>query len=293
MRGTADLNGDRIALGIAYMVAGIFCLATMDSLAKWLGERYPIQQVAFFRGFFALIPVAVLVAMSGGLRSLRSHRPGLHLLRGLLATLSLFCFITALRFLPLAEATAISFATPLFVTALSVPLLRERVGPRRWAAVLVGFLGVLVMVRPGVAAFQPASLLVLGTAFGYGLVMLTARRFAASETTAAMVFYVTLVPLIAAALLLPFGWRTPEPAHLPQFVAIGLLGGMAMLFLTLAFRHAPAAVCAPFDYTALVWAAVIGWMVWRDFPEPVVWLGAAIVVASGLYIIHRETRRGI
>lgn len=282
---------ERIGAGIASMAVGIFCMAVMDAFAKWLGAAYPVQQVVFFRMLFALPAVLVLARLSGGLAGLRTVRPRVHLLRGALATVASFSFVTGLTFMPLAEATALAFAAPIFVTALSVPLIGEQVGLRRWSAVLVGFAGVLVIVRPGLAAFQPAALLILLTALCYALLMLTARRFASSESTSALVFYMTLVPLMVSAALLPLGWTAPGWADLARFVALGLLGGATMIFITLAFRLAPAAVVAPFDYTGLIWAAAIGWLVWRDIPGPFVWLGAAVIVASGLYIVRRETRR--
>lgn len=283
---------ERAGLGIASMVAGVFCLAAADAFAKWLGASYPIAQIVFFRMLFALPAVLLLASFAGGLAGLRTRRPAAHLLRGLLATAASFCFFLGLRHLPLAEATALTFAVPLFVTALSVPLLGERVGRRRWAAVLAGFAGVLVMLRPGLAAFQPAALYILVTALCYGLIMLSARRLATSESTAALVLYITLLPLAISSALLPVVWTAPAWADVGRFAANGTLGGLAMILITQGFRLAPAAVVAPFEYTGLVWAAGLGWLVWHELPGPFVWLGAAVIAASGLYIVRRETGLG-
>lgn len=282
---------ERIGLGIAAMLAGMAAMSTMDAMAKWLGEGYPIGEIVFFRNLFALPVIGLIVMRGGGLASLRIGWPLGHVLRAGCGLAAMFTFFTGLRTLPLAEAISIGFAAPLFVTALSVPILGERVGVRRWSAVVVGFVGVLVMTRPGAAAFQPAALLILAAALFYALAMLITRRQARSDTTPAILFYGTALSLAASLLVLPFGWRAPDAADLPVFVAIGLVGGLGMAFMTQAYRHAPAAVVASFDYTALVWGVLIGWLVWRELPDAWVWLGAGIVIASGLYIIRRETRR--
>lgn len=290
MTATAAPAQERAGLGIAAMTAGIFCMASMDAMAKWLGESYPVAQVLFFRGLFGLPPVLLLAQWSGGLHLLRPNRPGLHAVRAVLAAAATFCFFTALRSMQLAEAWAVGFVVPLLVTALSVPLLGETVGWRRWSAVAVGFMGVLIVLRPGLGTFNPAALLVLVTAVCYALIMLTARRYAASESTPAMVLFTTVGPLALASLFLPTQWTPPEGLDWLRFVVLGLLGGMAMLLLTQAFRLAPAAVVAPFDYTALIWSTAWGWLIWGDWPDAWAWVGAAVIIVAGLYVLHRETR---
>ena len=284
--------GDRIGLGIASVLVGMFAVAGMDAAAKWLATGYPVAELVFFRSLFALPPILLLVWHGGGRAALRIRWGWGHLLRAVFALSAIFCFFTALRVMPLAEATSIAFAAPLFVTALSVPVLGEHVGPRRWAAVVVGFLGVLVMTRPGSAAFQPEALLVLGAALCYACAMLVTRRLARTETTPAITFYGTLLLLAGSAIPLPFGWRVPEAEDMVVFVLMGLFGGATMYFMTQAYRYAPAAVVAPFDYTALIWATLFGWLIWHELPDSYVWAGAAIVIASGLYIIRREMRVG-
>lgn len=289
---TAIGTHDRAGLGIASMILGIAAMSIMDGAAKWLGAGYSIIEIVFFRNLFALLPVLFIVWQGGGRRALNiGWGPGLFL-RAALGTGAMFTFFTGLRSLPLAEAMAIAFVAPLFVTALSGPLLGEQVGLRRWGAVIVGFIGVLVITRPGAEAFQPAALLVLAAALFYALAMLVTRRLARSNSTPSILFYTTTISLAATAALLPFGWRTPANDDLMIFALLGLIAGTGNYFATQAYRYAPAAVVAPFDYTALIWGTLIGWLIWHELPGPHVWLGVAILVVSGLYILHRETRLG-
>ncbi|MEX0922299.1 MAG: DMT family transporter [Rhodovibrionaceae bacterium] len=281
---------DRVGLGISAMVIGMAMMSSMDAMAKWLGEGYPIGQVVFFRNLFGLLPTLAIVWQLGGFTLPTTRRWRLHLLRGLLGVTAQFSFFLGLRSLGLAEATAIAFAAPLMVTALSVPLLGEKVGPRRWAAVVLGFLGVLIMVRPGPESFQPAALLILLAAFSYAMIMLTTRMLARSDSNAALLLFGSTVSLTLSALLLPIGWKTPDMADFAVFVALGLIGGTGMFFITQAYRYAPAAVVAPFEYVALVVAAVLGFLFWQEIPDLYVWLGAAVVIGAGIYIFYRETR---
>lgn len=284
---------DRIGLGILAMVAGMAMMSSMDALAKWLGAGYPIGQVVFFRNLFGMIPLLVIVWQLGGFTLPTTRRWRLHLLRGLLGVTAQFSFFLGLRTLGLAEATAIAFAAPLMVTALSVPLLGEQVGIRRWSAVILGFLGVLIMVRPAPDSFEAAALLILLAAFSYAMIMVTTRMLARSDSNAAILLFGSSTSLALSVLLLPVGWKAPDLADLAVFAAMGLIGGTGMFFITQAYRHAPAAVVAPFEYTALVVAAILGFLVWREIPDLYVWLGAAVVVGAGIYIFYRETRLNV
>jgi drug/metabolite transporter (DMT)-like permease len=281
---------DRVGRGILSMVVAVTALSVMDAIAKWLGAGYPIVELVFFRHLFAFVPILFVIWQGGGLAALKFHWRLGHILRGAFGLGAIFSFFMGLRYLPLAEAMSIGFAAPLFVTALSVPLLGERVGPRRWGAVVTGFLGVLVMTRPGAEAFRPEALFILAAALCYALAMLVTRRLARTDTTPAIMLAGTTLSLVVSGLALPFGWRAPLGGDLLIFATMGLIGGTGMYFMTQAYRYAPAAVVAPFDYTALLWGTLIGWLVWHELPGANVWLGAAIVVASGLYIIHREAR---
>ena len=281
---------DRIGVGIASIVTAVFFFSIADALAKWLGQTYEPVQIVFLRYAFGLIPVALLVWHGGGLGALRTRRPAMHALRALVIFSALLLLFTGLRRLPLAEAISVAFTAPLFVTALSGPLLGEPVRGRHWAAVSVGFLGALIVIQPGTSAFRIESLIVVAAALCFALSALITRRLSRTETNAALLTYTTLGAGLASLPMMPLVWRTPAPDDLWLFLALGLIGGTAGYFVIQAYRNAPPAIVAPFDYTALIWAALIGWIVWQDRPGPAVWLGAAIIAASGLYITHREAR---
>jgi drug/metabolite transporter (DMT)-like permease len=172
-----------------------------------------------------------------------------------------------------------------------VPLLGDRVGWRRWSAVIVGFAGVLIIVRPGAAAFQPASLFVVATALLYAIIMISARWIDREESFWTMMFYVVLFPMLFSGLVVAAEWRTPQPIHLVIWLGMAVFGTLGMALISQAFRLAAAAVVAPFDYTALIWASLFGWLVWGEIPGPWTYAGAAVIIGTGIYIVFRETRR--
>jgi drug/metabolite transporter (DMT)-like permease len=277
--------------GILCMLAAGGCFATMDTLVKWLSPRFSVMQIIFFRSLFAFVPIALQIAREGGLTALRTTRLRDHVGRSLFGFFSLVGFIYAFGRMPLADVVAIGFSAPIFITALSVPLLGETVGIRRWSAVLVGFIGVLVMVRPGSGVFGQVALVALGGTLLYSLAMVFVRRLGRTESTGAITFYYTLVCTAAGAASLPFVWVTPDVADAAWLVTIGLIGGCGQILVTAAFRNGPAAVVAPFDYASILYVSLLGYAIWGDVPDRILVLGAAIVVASGLYILHRESRR--
>ncbi|HEY5598989.1 MAG TPA: DMT family transporter [Kiloniellales bacterium] len=279
--------------GIGLMLLAVVMFATMDVLVKWLGATYPTLQIVFFRSLFAFIPLSLFLIRGGGLAALRTQRLPQHALRSLIGLAALTSFFYAYSQMPLANAVAIGFAAPLFMTALSVPLLGEKVGPRRWLAVLVGFAGVLVIVRPDAGVFAGAAPVALaGTAF-YALAMIFVRKLSRTETSASIVFYFTLTCTVVSGAFMPFQWVAPDAAGWAMLITVGLIGGLAQMALTNALRLADLSVVAPFDYMALLWTAGFGYLIWNDIPGAHVWLGAAIVIASGIYILYRETRLGL
>lgn len=282
-----------ILRGIFMMVLAVFLFACMDALVKWVGQTYPTGQIVFFRNLLAFLPILLFVARDGGLAVLRTSRIGSHLMRGLVGIAAMAAFFAAYAMLPLAEVVAIAMSGPIFMTALSVPLLGEQVGLRRWTAVVVGFAGVLLMTRPGAAALHPGALLALSGAVFYALAMISIRKLSRTEHPTTIVFYFTLFATLAGAASLPFGqWVTPKSlTDLGLLVAVGIVGGFAQFAMTNAFRLAPIAIVAPFDYLALVFAMVLGYVIWSDVPDLWILSGAAVVVASGLYILHREAVR--
>ena len=283
---------DRPAAGIALMLTGIAGFAVMDAIIKWMTADYSVVQVAALRSWFGL-PLLILVALrGGGIGQLKTSRPLVHVGRyGLVLGLTL-SFFWALSQMKLVDAIAISFAAPIFITALSVLMLRETVGLHRWVAVGAGFVGVLVMLRPGFGVFQWAALSVLASVVFYALLMITTRAFKSSESTAALILYPQLGMTLTGILAAPFFWVTPGLADLGLFALAGLFGSVGIMCITQAFRLAPPAVVSPFEYTALIWATLLGFALWGDLPDGITLLGAGIVVASGLYIIYRETARG-
>jgi drug/metabolite transporter (DMT)-like permease len=225
-----------------------------------------------------------------GVAVFRTQHLRFQIIRALMGVGAFVLFFAALRFLKLADATVIGFSGSIFMAALAVPLLGERVGIRRWSAIGFGFIGVVVILQPGSGTFQPAALLALGSAFVYSLVMIGTRWLSRSDSSSSMVVYHSLVTAVVGFIALPFVWVTPSGIEIVLFLLAGVFGTSAQFFLVRAFRYAPVAVLAPFDYGALLFAAVIGFLVWNEVPDINLWIGAAFVIASGLFILHRETR---
>ena len=277
----------------------------MAALVRQLGNVAPVGQMVFFRSAFAILPVVVIYALRGELASaVYTRRPLGQLGRGLLSVFGMFTNFSALTRLPLADATAISFASPLFTVALAAVILKERVRVYRWSAVLVGFAGVIVMLIPHFdvghyAAAGAASTAAIGSIFALasavsnaGTVIQT-RRLVQSETTPSIVFYFSIVCAIAGALTLPFAWHTPTGPELAALIALGVLGGIAHIFLTESYRHATASVVAPFDYTSMLWALMLGYWMFGELPSALVYLGGGIVAGAGLFVIWRERALGL
>ena len=274
--------------GILLMCIGVVCLCINDAIAKTLTEGYSPIQILFLRNLIAL-PIAFAIAWKlGGRAALVSYRPAAHLVRGVLWMFAARLFFSSFIFLGLEEATALIFVMPVFVTALSGLVLREKIGWRRWSAVLVGFVGVLVVVRPGSGTFQAASLLPVATAFFYAALMLSARWVDPRESVWTLMLYLVGAGALLSAVLAPVFWTPPRAEDLWLFIGIAFFGTAGITLMTQAFRFAPAAVVAPFDYTALLWATLFGWLLWEEIPDSATYLGAAIIIASGIYIVWRE-----
>lgn len=274
--------------GIIMMCVGVACLCVNDALAKTLTDHYSVIQIQFLRNLIAL-PFAVLIAVKmGGTAALRSHRPVAHLFRGALWIAATIMFFTSLKYLGLAEATALIFVAPLFITALSSMFFGETVGWRRWLAVLVGFLGVLIAIRPGSSAFQTVSLLPIATAFVYAILMLSARWVDSRESVWTLLLYMTGTGAVLSLFLVFFVWIPVRSGDWGLFIAVAIFGTAGMTLMTQAFRLAPAVVVAPLDYSAIIWATLLGWMFWNEIPDALTFVGTAIIIASGVFIIVRE-----
>lgn len=291
---SAHIQVSNTPLGIGYILIAVSLFGVMDALVKWLAASYPTVQIMFFRSLCALPPILLMVLRGAGtvgnaLVMLRTRQPWGHGLRSVFGCGAMLLFFYSYKFLPLAEVTAIAFAAPIFIACLSVWLLRERVGLHRWSAIVVGFLGMLVIVRPGAGLLESAALIVVAATLFYALAIIQIRKLSRSEPSTTIAFWFTAFCTVITGLALPFFWLTPDLTDLLLLVAVGLIGGAAQLCMTRAYGLAPAAVVAPFDYVHLLWAVAIGWYVWGDFPDLVTWIGSAIVIASGLYILYRET----
>jgi len=277
--------------GIYFKLSALVLFCTMDAMVKGLGATYGSFQLMVFRSAVALVPVAVLIWHAGGLRVVRSNRPGLQALRVGIGFGSMFGFFYAFPRMPLVDAYAISFSAPLFMVALSVPILREPVGWRRWTAVGVGFAGVLIMLDPWAIEFHPVSLVILGATFCYSLSTVLVRLLSRHDLDVVTLFWFAIVgSLISLVCAIP-DWIWPPLLDWVWLLTLGLLGGIAQILITRAWRLAPAAVLAPFDYTAIVLAVAFGYLWFREEPSPTVWYGLPLVMGSGLYILHRERIR--
>ena len=288
MRTLTALNARETPLAILTICAGVAFLVANDAVAKLLTERYAPIQIVFLRNLIAVPIIAGVVLAVCGAAGLRTQHLRLHALRGALMVTGAWLYFTALIYLPLAEATALVFSAPIFITALSVPLLGEAVGWRRWGAVLLGFVGVLVIVRPGSAAFQLAALMPVGTALCYAIFMISARWIDRTERLWTMMLFAMLFPMIYAAPFAIATWTPVQAGDTALFVAIAVFGSLGLALIGQAFRMAPAAIVAPFDYTALIWATGLGWLIWGEVPMVWTIFGAGIIVASGIIIILRE-----
>ncbi len=273
----------------------VLVFTMMDGVIKDVSQIFPTGQLLFFRNFFAFPVILCFMLATGGFR-LRTRRWAGHLLRGLFGVSAMYCFFLSYKLLPLSDAIALGLSGPIFLTVLSIPILGEKVGMRRTGAVIVGFLGVLLMTRPGAGVLQWVALVPLGGAVFYALAMITIRRLSASESSISIVFYFTLFgTLIALAterlgIIGPeFSWVWPSRWQWGSVLLIGLLGGVAQFLMTYAFRLAPVSLIAPFDYTALVYAFIIGHLWFGEVPDAYLVIGGLLVVLSGVYIIHRET----
>mgnify|MGYP001551224922 CR=1 FL=1 len=269
------------------------CVACMMATVKWTGHRgMPVFEIVLFRNAFAFIPLGLYIWRTSGLSVLRTRRPLGHLTRSAVGLLSMVCSFFAVQRLALTEATAFTFAAPLFMTALSALVLREFVGRHRWGAVVVGFIGVLIMVRP-----EPGHMNLVGVAFaltaalGSAAAMVAIRQIAVTEKGPTIVFYFTLGGVAVGLAGSLFHWVIPDPTTLAVLILGGLIGGVGQLLLTEAIRVAPVGVVAPFDYSQLIWATILGFVIWGELPHAATVAGAAVVAASGIYILHRELVR--
>jgi drug/metabolite transporter (DMT)-like permease len=281
---------ERPLRGIALLVAATLLFSLSDATAKYLTGALPAIEIAWVRYIvFTLMAAGPLVR--GGPAAARARRPALQILRGLGVVGSAVLFIMALAHLPIAEATTVGFASPLLITVLSVPVLGERVGLSGWFAVLAGFLGVVIVARPGTSEFHPAVLLVLASSLCWSSAMLITRRMAATERSSATLLWTAGTGLVVLTVLLPFGFRVPDAASLGLTLLVGLVASSGQWLTILAYRHAAASVLAPLSYLQLIWSSTLGFLIFRSIPDRWTLLGAAIIACSGFYTVHHARQQ--
>lgn len=284
-------RGHGAAMGIAFVAAGVLLFSLHNALGKWLSADFSPWQIMFFRGLFGFLPFAAWVLLSGRRAVLRSRQPWTQLLRALFGFSANLFFIFSYREMPLADAVAIGYAAPIFIVFLSVPLLSERVGIHRASAAFVGFLGILLVVQPGAGVFSAGAVYALAGTLCYALLIVTTRRIGFSDSALCTVVWSSGLYALACAAALPQVWTTPGPVDAGLLVVIGLLGGSGMLMFAQAYRHAQAAVLAPFDYTAMLWAVLFGFLIWGEIPGPAAVAGMAVIAGTGLYLMRHERLR--
>jgi drug/metabolite transporter (DMT)-like permease len=276
--------------GIAWMLLGVFMLSLMDAVSKYaVGQMATLPLIAL-RSVVVLMLLAPVVIRAGGLKALHTRRPGGHLVRGGCAIASILCFFEALRLLPLATAITIGFAAPLFMTALSVPILRERVDAHRWGALIVGFGGVCIVAGPalGDADLGLGALLMVGAAVFYAASMTCVRWLASTESDLSMLVSQNLLVLLVGTAGTLWNPSPVPPSMLGVIVVMALMLLLGQQAIFRALRLAPVGAVAPFHYTELVWATLLGWFFWKEWPEAHVGWGAAVIVGAGLYTVWRE-----
>jgi drug/metabolite transporter (DMT)-like permease len=282
---------DRPFRGIVLVVASTVFLACSDALAKYLTVSLPPVEIAWIRFLvFVLIMTPAILLRRGG-NVLRTSRPGIQVLRGIGLVASSLFFIWGLGYLPIAEASATAFVAPVFVTCLSIVVLAEKVGIRRWIATIVGLIGVLIVVRPGTSAFHPAAFFPIVSALGWAFALVLTRQISGTDRPVTTMAYSAIVGLVVLSVLAPFFWVTPTWQQVGIAVLIGISSTAGHWIVVLAYRHADASVLAPFTYSQLVWVSILGFIMFAEIPDRWTVLGACIIISSGLYIAQRERIR--
>jgi drug/metabolite transporter (DMT)-like permease len=278
-------------LGFAFLAFGLF--ATHDAIIKALGADYSVFQIIFFAMLFAFVPMAILVLADQSTGNFRPRHPWLLLARSLLSLTAMSSAFFAFVTLPLAEVYALLFATPLLITALSVPLLGETVRAQRWAAVFAGLVGVMIVLRPGVTELSVGHLAALCAALASSLAAIIIRKIGSEERSAVLILYPMLASILVMGAMLPAVYVPVELPSLGMMAGVGLLSVVAQLGTITAYRFAPAAVVAPTQYSQILWATIYGIVFFSERPDTMVAIGAGIIIASGVFIVWRESRANV
>lgn len=285
-----SIPGERPLVGIGLMVVGVSLVPLMDGLAKGLSADYHVLQLVWARFTFHLLWLLPFLAFYARRHRLLPRHPGLQVLRGGLILAATLCYFSAIALMPIADALALLFISPMVTTLLSPLVLRERVGPWRWGAVVVGFIGALIVIRPGAGVFQWASVLALCAGGFHGCYLLATRRLAGSTNPVITLFYTALVGAAGMSLTLPAVWVSPAAADWALMALMGAFAAGGHFLIIRAFDRAPAPVVAPVAYAEIIAATVVGYFAFGDFPAPWTWVGIAVIVTSGVVISVREGR---
>jgi drug/metabolite transporter (DMT)-like permease len=276
--------------GITLILAATMLFSISDAMAKVLGRTLPVFEISWIRYFIFVLMAFGLAGRTGRLR-LRVRSPGLQILRGLSLVASAFFFVFALRLLPLADAAALGFISPLLITLLAIPMLGETVGIRRWAATIVGFIGVLIVVRPGAGTFEPGAIFVLLSSSSWAVASVLTRKMSGWDDAATTLLWSALTGFVVLSCTMPFVFVVPDAGDFALALLLGLVASTGQYLMVLAYRHAGASLLAPLSYAQLIWSSSLGFLVFATLPDRWTILGALIIVASGIYTAHRTRVR--
>jgi drug/metabolite transporter (DMT)-like permease len=287
---------DAPLLAVGFYVGNLLIMVLISALVKVLAENYPVSQILFFRYVFAVIPLFVYMMLTQGISSMKTSRPGAHAVRSISGVVSISLFFYAIALIPLAEATMLGYASPIFITLLSIFVLSERIGPRRWFAVIAGFIGVIVITRPGSEIFSIGSLFAIGSAMTAALVVVWLRLLSDTENPiTTSIIYNTLGAAVFAVWAWIVGWMSVDSGlHWILLIAVGLCASVQQFCFAIAFKYGEASMLAPFEYLILIFSGLTGYLFWSEVPAPSSIIGGVIIVLSGLIIIARSRKtRGL
>ena len=278
----------RNQLGVLYGIASVACFAMMDASVKWL-DMFPVGQVLFSRFFFGLIPILMLVPRSEFKTFYKTSRPKLHAFRAITGTLAIIALFIALREIPLADVVSLTFGGPIFVTLGSIFFLSEKVGVKRWLAVLIGFFGMLLIVKPAYEELNIYYIFPIIFCIFFACVALSIRSLSSTEPNYRIALYFSLLSMIVGLLTLPFGWVMPNKFEFFLLIFTGLVGSVANILLTVSLRYAEASLVTPTKYLNLVFAILLGYFIWSEIPKLLTLVGAGLIIISSVIIFMRES----
>ena len=278
----------RNQLGVLYGIASVACFAMMDASVKWL-DMFPVGQVLFSRFFFGLIPILMLVPRGEFKTFYKTSRPKLHAFRAITGTLAIIALFIALREIPLADVVSLTFGGPIFVTLGSIFFLSEKVGIKRWLAVLIGFFGMLLIVKPAYEELNIYYIFPIIFCIFFACVALSIRSLSSTEPNYRIALYFSLLSMIVGLLTLPFGWVMPNKFELFLLIFTGLVGSVANILLTVSLRYAEASLVTPTKYLNLVFAILLGYFIWSEIPKLLTLVGAGLIIISSVIIFMRES----